>query len=372
MLQKNTSWGPNHKFNLTNQHNPLVNHPRFEGGLVISVLSIFSLLVLYFVWNLAPVEPGSRTNHVFEVPYGASLRQVGQALEKQGIIRSKFVFEIYVRLNPGKRMTKAGQYRVSPGMSVPTVVGELVRGKPQSIRITIPEGLTLKETAALLAGKGLVNADEFIKLATDSNFVNQVFTSLQVENGAEGYLFPDTYEFALNVTATEIVTQMLKQFEKVYQKHFGAIPEANQREIVTLASIIEKEAKHADERPVIAGVFYNRLRRDFPLQSCATVQYALGEHKKRLLYKDLQVKSPYNTYMNSGLPPGPIASPGLDSLKAAAFPLDVSYLFFVAKPNGSHVFSNTYAEHMRAQKEIGMEQTNDLDPGASSPTKKRW
>ena len=355
MLQKNTSWGPNHQFDLANQPIPSVNHPRFEGGLVISVLSIFFLLVLYFVWNLAPVEPGSKARQIFKVPYGASLRQVGLALEKQGIIRSRFVFEIYVRLNPGKRMTKAGQYQVGPGMSVPTVVGELVRGKPQSIRITIPEGLTLKETAALLADKGLIDTEEFIRLASDSNFVNQVFTSLRVENGAEGYLFPDTYEFDLNVTTKEIVTQMLKQFEKVYQKHFASIPAERQREIVTMASIVEKEAKQAEERPIIAGVFYNRLRRDFPLQSCATVQYALGTHKKRLLYKDLQVKSPYNTYLNPGLPPGPIACPGLDSLKAAAFPMEVPYLFFVAKPDGSHVFSNTYAEHIRAQKEIGVE-----------------
>lgn len=352
MLPNNTSLDPNQKLDLTNHFNPFKNHPRFEGGLVITVLSVFFLWVIYFVWNLAPVEPGVRTTQIFKVPYGASVRQIAQSLEKQGIIRNKTVFEIFIRLNPEKRMTKAGHYRIGPGMSVPEVVSELGSGKPQTIRITIPEGLTLKETAALLEKKGVADAAEFIQLASDPNFVNQVLTSLQVKNGAEGYLFPDTYEFDLKVTAAEIVTQMLKQFEKVYQQHFGAFPKEKHNEIVTVASIIEKEAKRTDERPVIAGVFYNRLRRNYPLQSCATVQYALGKHKERLLYSDLQIKSPYNTYLNPGLPPGPIANPGLNSLKAAAFPSEVPYLYFVAKPNGAHIFSKTYTEHLQAQKRI--------------------
>lgn len=369
MLQKNTSWGFHHKPNLKTQPNPFKHHPRFEGGLVISVLMLFAVFVIYFIWNLAPMEPGAKTIRMFEVPYGASLRQVSQALEKQGIIRSKTVFEIYVRLNPGRRMTRAGHYRVSPGMAVPGVVSELVRGKAKGYRITIPEGLTLKEIAVLLASKGIVKEEEFISLAKDSNFVNQAFTTLHVENGAEGYLFPDTYEFALHVTAPQVVTAMLKQFEKEYLRYFKKVPEEKQAEIVTLASIIEKEAKHADERPVIAGVFYNRLNRNYPLQSCATVQYALGEHKQKLYYRDLQIKSPYNTYIHPGLPPGPIANPGLDSLKAAAFPLEVTYLFFVAKNDGSHVFSNTYGEHIKVQNQMSRE--NALSPKEPDGRKER-
>lgn len=330
---------------------------RFEGWWAITVLTIFTLSVGYFFWNLAPVEPGARSSKLFEVAYGASLRNIGHTLEKRGIIRNSSVFEIYIRLNPQKRMSKAGNYLIGPGMSLPRIVSELGRGTPRSIRITIPEGLTLKETADLLAGKGLVDHEKFIKLAADNNFVNGIFDHIQVKHGAEGYLFPDTYEFDLNVSEAEIITKMLRQFEKVYDHHFSSIPDQRRREMVIIASLVEKEAKNAKERPVIAGVFYNRLRRDYPLQSCATVQYALGARKERLLYKDLQIQSDYNTYTHLGLPPGPIANPGLDSLKAAAFPLDVPYLYFVAQSDGTHIFSNTYAEHMRAQNRLSRGKT---------------
>jgi UPF0755 protein len=356
MGQKNTSWGSNHKLDLTNQFNPFQNHPRFEGGLVISVLSAFTLLVIFFVWNLAPVEPGAQTTQIFEVPYGASLRHVCDDLEKQGIIRNKVVFEIFIRLNQEKRMTKAGNFRIGPGMSVPRIVRELVSGKPRSIRITIPEGLTNKEIAALLAQKGLANQQRFLQLAADRNFINQVFKTIKVTGGAEGYLFPDTYEFDINITEKEILTEMLKQFEKVYTQYFNAIPAKRRAEMIIIASLVEKEAKEAAERPVIAGVFYNRLRCNLALQSCATVQYVLGKHKERLLYEDLQINSPYNTYRHTGLPPGPIANPGLDSLKAAAAPLKVPYLFFVAKPDGKHIFSDTYEEHIKAQQRLSRER----------------
>jgi UPF0755 protein len=352
MGQKNTSWGSNHKLDLTNQFNPFKHHPRFEGGLVISVLSAFALLVIFFIWNLVPVEPGARTMQIYEVPYGASLRHVCKGLEKQGIIRNRVVFEIFIRLNQEKRMTKAGHFRIGPGMSVPRIVRELVSGRPRTVRMTIPEGLTNKEIATLLAKKGLANQERFLQLATDNNFINQVFKTIRVTHGAEGYLFPDTYEFDVNVTEKEILTEMLKQFEKVYNQYFKAIPEKRRSEVITIASLVEKEAKEAEERPVIAGVFYNRLRRNLALQSCATVQYVLGKRKERLLYEDLQVESPYNTYRHPGLPPGPIANPGLDSLKAAAKPMDVPYLFFVARSDGRHIFSNTYEEHIRAQQRL--------------------
>ncbi|MGD8400688.1 MAG: endolytic transglycosylase MltG [Bacillota bacterium] len=367
MGEKNTSWGPNHNFDSAYQFNPFKHHPRFEGGLVISVLAAFALLVVFFVWNLAPVEPGARTTQSFEVPYGVSLRQVCQKLERQGIIRNKVVFEIFMRLNQEKRVTKAGHFRLGPGMSVPKIVNELVSGRPRNIRITIPEGLTNKEIATLLAQKGLVNQERFLKLTADSDFVNQVLESIRVKGGAEGYLFPDTYEFELNITEKEIIAAMLKQFEKVYFQHFASIPEKRRREVVIIASLVEKEAKEPEERPVIAGVFYNRLKRNLALQSCATVQYVLGKHKERLLYQDLQIDSPYNTYRHPGLPPGPIANPGLDSLKAAAKPRDVPFLFFVAGVDGKHVFSNTYAEHIKAQQRISRERKNRA-AGISSKT----
>jgi UPF0755 protein len=356
MTQRNTSWGSGHKLDTTNQFNPFQNHPRFEGGLVILALAVFGLFVIFFIWNLAPVEPGARTTQFFKVPYGASLRSICNSLEKQGIIRNKLVCEIFIRLNQEKRMTRAGNFRIGPGMSVPRIVRELVSGRPRSVRVTIPEGLTNREVAALLAQKGLVNQERFLKLAADNDFINQTLKTIKVTGGSEGYLFPDTYEFDQNATEKEIISEMLKQFEKVYIQNFNAIPEKRRTKVVIIASLVEKEAKAAEEQPMIAGVFYNRLRRNLALQSCATVQYILGKRKERLLYQDLQIESPYNTYLHPGLPPGPIANPGLGALKAAAKPRNVPYLFFVARSDGRHEFSKTYDEHIRVQHRISRER----------------
>jgi UPF0755 protein len=326
--------------------------PRFRIGIVIVVL-LFLLSIACFGWNLIPAHFGNRDLQVVRVPYGASLREVGQLLTENHLIRNKLVFEIYVRLNPRQRMAKAGYYRIGSGMSVPAIVHELRRGIPPTVRITIPEGLTDQEVADLLVHKGLVNRENFINQTKDHHSVDDVLEDYHINSGAEGYLFPDTYNFELNISSEkEIINKMLSRFKEVFQQNFAQIPLSRRKEIVIIASLVEKEAKKPAERPIIAGIFYNRLRMGYALQSCATVQYSLGKRKERLYFKDLQVNSPYNTYLHQGLPPGPIANPGLASLKAAIFPAQVKYLYFVAKPDGTHIFSTTYEQHINAQRKI--------------------
>jgi UPF0755 protein len=328
------------------------NHPLLGGGIIISI--VISFLVLgYCIWCLTPVESGGKRQQAIEIRLGAPAREVGKLLQTQGMVHSSLAFEIYVRLSPHNRMAKAGWYQINSGMSLPRIVRELHRGTPQEIRLTIPEGLTIKEMAQLLAKKRLVNEKRFLGRIADRDFVNGILgDDFQIKSTAEGYLFPDTYNFILPVTEDEIITTMLTRFKEVYNQNFSKIPAAQRKSVIIIASLVEKEAKKADERSIIAGVFYKRLRLGIPLGSCATIQYALGTHKQKIYDKDLLVDSPYNTYQHYGLPPGPIANPGLASLKAAANPDRTSYLYFVAKPDGTHVFSNTLQEHNHAKQAI--------------------
>lgn len=363
MRQRITSWMKNTnfasliKFNLNCPfskaawHKLWQDHPRFGGGILIFLI-VTAISGAAFFWNFFPSDPGSSQSQIFEVTYGTSLRQVGKELQARGLIRSSFVFEVYVRLNPKKRMVKAGRCQLGPGMNLFQIVKELRRGIPGQIRITVPEGLTVKEVADLFSRKGLAKRERFLALLKDTQFTSGIIGE-GWKADPEGHLFPDTYDFSLNVTEEEIIVKMLKRFNEVFDAEVGQVTPLQKREILTIASIVEKEAKKADERQIIAGIFYNRLRRGYPLQSCATVLYALGKHKKRLYYKDLQVESPYNTYRYSGLPPGPIANPGLASIRAAVSPAKVDYLYFVAKPDGSHIFSSTYKQHLLAQRKVG-------------------
>lgn len=327
------------------------DQPRFRLNLLIAGSILIAGLVGYF-WNLAPVAFQSRERQMVEIKFGASLREVGRLLESRGVIRNRWVYEMHVRFQPDRRMTKSGRYLLGPGMSVPRIVAEMHRGISPEIQVTIPEGLTNRETAALLARKGLVDSERFLSKLEDQAFMAGLLEDIPLSILTEGFLYPDTYRFNLNATESQIIAIMVRRFRQIYQRYFNEIPEKEFQKMLILASIVEKEAQKAADRPLIAGVFYNRLRRGYPLQSCATIQYALGERKERLLYEDLQIDSPYNTYKHYGLPPAPISNPGLNSLRAATLPAQVSYLYFVAKPDGSHVFSNTFEQHLQAQRDI--------------------
>jgi UPF0755 protein len=259
----------------------------------------------------APVE--------LTVPEGASVSKVGQLLEEKHLIRSAAYFK---KVASGTILP--GSYAFSPSDTPETIYDKLHRGEVSATRVTIPEGFTVKKIAARLKEKRvLADETEFLQLAT----------------GLEGQLFPDTYAFAKNLTAKEIVALLKAQFEKQTK------PLSLTSEALIVASLIEREAETDDDRPRIAGVIYNRLKKHMRLQIDATVQYALPQHKGRLLFADLKTPSPYNTYLHEGLPPGPICNPGLPSLKAALAPETHDYLFYVQGEGKGHVFAKTFAEH---------------------------
>lgn len=282
------------------------------------------------------------------VPKGSSFATATDSLHRAGLVGSPFFFRLYARAKRADRDIKPGTYLLKRGTPWPDIVAALNGGDGLVNTMTIPEGFALFQIAPLLAETLNVPADSVKAAVGDTSLLNHLNIPTPT---LEGYLFPDTYAFPDGTTARAAVNEMVTRFEREWKPEWTErhqqIP-LTRHEVVTLASIVEKEAKVSAERPVIAGVYVNRLRAKMPLQADPTVQYARGSHTSRVLYKDLEIDSPYNTYMYPGLPPGPIASPGGPSLVASLFPADVPYLYFVAAPDGHHEFRRTLAEHEAA------------------------
>jgi UPF0755 protein len=285
------------------------------------------------------------------VPPGASTATIADSLQAHGVIRSRAAFIALSRVLGFDRKLRHGSYELRPGTGALAALRALSEPGVTAVRITIPEGWRLIDIARLLEDKGICPDPEFLAACRDPD----VLTELGIAGrDAEGWLFPDTYEFELGTPAADVVLRLGRRFAKVLAELKAELPEPppDDHETVILASIVEKEAVIADEAPLIAGVFLNRLRRGMPLQSCATVQYALPEHRTNLTYADTRTPSPYNTYLHLGLPPGPISNPGRNALRAALRPADTDYRFFVARGDGSHEFSKTLREHEKAKRRI--------------------
>ena len=314
------------------------------------LLCLLAMAWAYAYWTLS-VPMGKGPAKLVVVARGESVLSVGNTLEREGLIRSARVFVAYAYLTRKHGRIQAGRHELAPTMDAREILDALCYGTHRAWRwVTIPEGYTLRQIAEA-AGKELGSSEGFLQAAAAPASLAPGFPL--PESGVEGYLFPDTYRLDADATAKSLVAQMLRRFREVVWK--GLLKEKpsyhgrSLQQIVTLASLVEAEAKQDKERAVIAGVLTNRLAQGRRLECDATVQYALGvDRKQRLLYKDLEIDSEYNTYRHAGLPPGPICSPGEASLKAAMEPASVSYLYYVAKPDGSHVFSNTFAEHTAA------------------------
>lgn len=312
---------------------------------------LFCVALLYILVSLSPVAPkGGARDVVVAVPLQATAGQVGKILKQSELVRSSFVFSLYARWRGLDGRIKAGEYRLSNGLSTPEVLRELVDGRLAVQSFTVPEGFTTAQVAELLASKGLINREKFFSAVTGDDFPYSFTQGLpKGDRRLEGYLFPDTYQVIRGSSESSIIDLMLKRFEKeMNQLDYPA--QANRagmtlHQAVTIASMVEREARIDEERPLIAGVIHNRISKSMPLQIDATVQYALGTSKPKLYYKDLEINSPYNTYRIQGLPPGPIAMPGKSSLLAAVKPTRTEYLYYVAKPDGSHAFAATLAEH---------------------------
>ncbi len=326
--------------------------------IVLGLLLSAGLFLAYFRFQQLlqpPAISGTADEVTLVVPQGASTVGIANILKEQGLIRSTGAFRIYTAYQGLDGSLKAGEFSLNTGMAVPEIVDRLVKGETVSISFTIPEGYNLMQIADRLDKMNIANRDKFLEIAATGDFEHGFLKGIPKGPGKlEGYLFPDTYRITRETTEREIIGMMLDRFARELTPEFkanAAKTGLTVHEAVTLASIVEREAQKDEERPKVAAVFLNRLKKGWRLESCATVQFALGEQKPRLLNKDLEIDSPYNTYKVSGLPPGPIASPGSASLKAAVNPADVDFLFFVVSKDGRHVFSRTLSEHNR-NKEI--------------------
>jgi UPF0755 protein len=289
------------------------------------------------------------------VPAGASFGAAVDSLARSGVISSPKLFGFYASVRGRDRELKAGTYVFQPGTSWNGVLDALTRGKGLVHTVTIPEGFSLASIAQLIGRALSVPPESVIAASSDTALRYRLDVPTPT---LEGYLFPDTYTFAEGTSPSEAVRTLVGRFEQVWKPEWDARLQEltmSRHDIVTLASIIEKEARLAEERPVISAVYHNRLRIGMLLQADPTVQYALGKHVDRVLYKDLEVDSRYNTYKHVGLPPGPIASPGAASIEAALYPANVPYLYFVAHPDGHHEFRQTFSEHTEARAQIRRE-----------------
>ncbi len=279
------------------------------------------------------------------VPSGSTGRDVAALLEKNGVIRSAFAYDLLARVRGERSSMKAGEFNFSPHRTTAEILQQVVTGGQQvAVWVTIPEGFTAKEIAQTLADRNLGDED-----ALESTFLGDTLELFGTRTtNLEGFLFPDTYLIPTAATPAAIAKIMTDQF--VAELPRDAAAQAKRLgftvpEIVTLASLVEREAKADDERPLMAGVYYNRLRLGMPLEVDATIEYTFAHHKDVITYADLARDSPYNTYKHAGLPPTPIANPGRASLLAAFHPEASNYLYYVYKGNGHHAFSRTLAEH---------------------------
>jgi UPF0755 protein len=281
---------------------------------------------------------------------GSSFREAADSLAAHGMVRSGRVFALYARLRRKDRSLRWGTYVLRQGMSWEQALDALRAGRGIVHTLTIPEGYPISQIAPLLADALDLPNDSILAAVRDTSLLHRLDVPTPT---LEGYLFPDTYVFADGTTAREAVRTMVERFEHEWKPEWNdRLREVamNRHDIVTLASIVEMEVRRGEERPVVAAVYLNRLRVGMQLQADPTVQYALGKKPGRVYFRDLRVNSPYNTYKVSGLPPGPIASPGAASLRASLYPAKVPYRYFVAHPDGHHEFRRTYAEHVEAIK----------------------
>lgn len=280
-----------------------------------------------------------------KIKRGESLSQIANKLYSEGVIEHPFWFKVWSKLTGNERKIKAGYYIFNKPSSIRSVSKILTLGKSIEVKVTIPEGATLKEIVDILFKECDVDKDKFLRLSQDSEYVKGFGIK---SSSLEGYLFPETYLISYGADPEEIIPRMVKEFFHTFTPEFKS--RANRlgfsmEEVVILASLIEKESGVEYEKPIISGVYHRRLQKGLPLQCDATIQYILPKHKPRLTYADLKIPSEYNTYLNRGLPPTPIGSPGKSSIEAALWPKKTDYLYFVARGDGTHIFSRTLTQH---------------------------
>jgi len=317
------------------------------------ILYAFGTLIFFscIFQLLSPVGGNTITNDVIRVSPGMNIAKVGSLLSEKGFVRSQFVFQLTGILSGTSRSLKAGDYAINTGMSLMDILKRLVSGETILHKFTIPEGFTIKEIARMWEESGFGTSAKFLETTSDPSLHNKYGIS---SDSLEGYLFPDTYMFPSGISEKEAIETMLNQFVKevspVITKNTSGFS-FSLHEIITLASIVEKEARVEEERPIISAVFHNRLKLDMKLESCPTVLYGLDYPDRKLTYDDLRNASlKCNTYVYKGLPPVPICNPGIKSIIAAINPTNDNFLYFVAKNDGTHYFTQNYNDFLSAKR----------------------
>lgn len=327
----------------------------------LPAITLFICFCFIFIANvlLKPPQPGVDDMKVVEIPPAATATDVARLLKEEGLIRSTHVFRLLGKLTGQETAIQAGQYNLGPAQTPREILQILAEGLTfhREIKVVIPEGYTVRQMARLLEAEGITKEADFLAIAKNGDLDSKYFADMaeaETDWRWEGFFFPDTYLFLPNSPAEEVAQKMLHRLDEVWSEEIKGLTDfpadLKPRELITLASLVEREAKLAEERPLIAAVFYNRLRKDMLLQSCATVQYLFPEQKPELSEEDTTIPSPYNTYLHGGLPPGPIAAPGREAIRAVLRPGNSENLYFLAKPDGSHAFSTTYQGHVNNQR----------------------
>jgi peptidoglycan lytic transglycosylase G len=326
------------------------SHPgaSWRAGVGFLVAAGMLALLLEGWWILSVPGPLRASARVVEVPAHKGLLEVAGILDDAGVIQSRVGFVLLALVRGSFRSLKAGEYQIPQGSNTVRVLEQIAGGQVLQHLVTFQEGGTLGELARQLEAERLAPADDVLRVGKDLVFLK----TLDIPGASvEGYLFPDTYQFVKGMTPEEILARMVARMREKISPDLLAEASAkgvSLHQMLTLASIIEKEAVEPSEMPLISAVFWNRLRKDMPLQADPTVQYAVGKDRRRLTREDLQVDSPYNTYRRQGLPPGPIASPGRAAIQAAVRPARVGYLYFVALDERFHTFSTNLTDHNAA------------------------
>jgi len=313
------------------------------GGVVSGAVgAVYGLAMLQRIRT--PYKGFAESERFVEIPSGAGAADIRRRLVEAGVVENVLDFRAALMWTGQARALKAGEYRFDRPLTVLQVIDKIARGEVYLRPITFPEGLTIREMSSIFEARHFGTASDFVNAAGHVEFIADLDPAA---TDLEGYLFPETYAVARGTSADALVEMMVRRFRETYASIAGTstVPV---RQVVTLASLVEKETARADERPLVAAVYTNRLQRKMAMQADPTVVYALvkaGKYDGNIRKRDLDVDSPYNTYRYPGLPPGPIASPGRASLQAALMPADVPYLYFVSRNDGSHAFADTLAKH---------------------------
>ncbi|MEK7519603.1 MAG: endolytic transglycosylase MltG [Patescibacteria group bacterium] len=339
---------------------------------LISFLVLIILLIFFVFYSLAniyiPLHSSPGDERIVNLEKGQGSREITSLLKKEGLIKSKFSFLLYVSLKRKSDKLQSGPYSLNTSMNIPQIVEKLVRGDILKEKITIVEGWNLKDISEYFEKRGMFSAKEFFEktgspgidyrkvknlagpkdFSQDFNFIREK----PIYIGLEGYLFPDTYEIAMGENLENIIQRMLSNFDSKLKKEMREEIQMQGKsifEIVTMASLIEKEVKTLEDKKIVSGILWKRLRVGMPLQVDATIIYLTGKRTTKVSIEETQIDSPYNTYKNKGLPFGPIANPGLDSILAAIYPQESKYFYYLSMPDGKTIFSKTLKEHNLAK-----------------------